>query len=131
MPFDVEPLRRELRRQQQAFGREAQREVHQALTAAAPIDTGELVNSVATTNLSVSDNRVEFTAETGDLIQAETTEFGRKGFSAKNKQALRFTINGQTVIVKSVGPAPAKPWFHPTLAKWPQIAERAWRRVSR
>jgi hypothetical protein len=36
---------------------------------------------------------------------------GRKGFSAKNRRALKFKINGKTIFAKHVGPSKPNPFF--------------------
>lgn len=137
MPFDVEPLRRQLRQQQRSFGRVASELTVSALRSAAPTKTHELERSIKATQPSVSDRRVEFTAETGDLIQAETTEKGARPhvIVPRSKRALSFYWRkaGRVVVLKKVNHPgnPARPWFAPTVARWPDIAARAWRRVAR
>lgn len=44
---------------------------------------------------------------------AKYVEEGRPGFSVKNKKFLHFRINGKDIFCKSVGPAPAQPYFEP------------------
>lgn len=135
MPFDVEPLRRQLRRQLNQFADLAADEMTRQVEQAAPVDKGELARSVTHDSPKVSDNRTEITVRTGDLVQAETTEHGARPhvIRPRTKQALKFQIGGKTVIVRKVNHPgnPPMPWFYPTLEKWPQVAERVWRRVSR
>lgn len=135
MPFDVQPMRQELRRRQRAFAREARGLVTADLRDASPVDSGELRRSITTSAPSISDSQISFTAQTGDLVQAETTERGARPhvIVPRSKQALAFTVGGQRVVVRRVDHPgnPARPWFHPTLDNWPQIVRRVWARVSR
>lgn len=135
MSLSVDPLRRQLRSQQQRFADVARREMESDLEEAAPVLTRELRDSIEASAASVTDAGVSFEVHTGNLIQAETTEHGARPhvIVPRNKRALAFTVGGTRVVVRRVnhpGNAP-QPWFFPTVKRWPEIAARAWRRVSR
>jgi hypothetical protein len=55
---------------------------------------------------------------------AKHVEFGRRGFSAGPGKMLRFTINGQTLYRKSVGPAAARPFIRPSVDRLRPLVAR-------
>lgn len=52
-----------------------------------------------------------------DLPRGYYVEFGRGPVVAKNADALKFTINGQTLYRQSVGPAAPQPYLRPALVR--------------
>jgi hypothetical protein len=50
-----------------------------------------------------------------DKSYAVFIEFGRGPVEAQDAEALRFTVDGETVFAKSVGPAPAQPFMRPAI----------------
>jgi len=68
-----------------------------------------------------------------DSDYAEFVENGRPGFSAKGR-VLHFTINGQDIFTRSVGPAKARPFMAPAAksleANAQKILEKALRNIK-
>jgi len=135
MAFNVDGLRKQLQRQVNDFAGRAADGITAEVREAAPVETGVLKRSVTHTTPQVSDSQVSFTVQTGDLIQANTTEYGARPhvIVPRTKRALAFRTNGTLVITKRVNHPGNKPdpWFYPTVNKWPEVAGKVWRRVSR
>lgn len=55
-------------------------------------------------------------------IYPMSLEYGRKGFSAKDADALAFYYNGELIFRKSVGPAEPRPFVAPAFKKVSSIA---------
>lgn len=58
---------------------------------------------------------------------APAVENGRRGFSAGPGKMLRFTIGGQVLYRKSVGPAAARPFIRPSAARLRPLVPREYR----
>jgi hypothetical protein len=119
-----DPVRRQLRTQ---IGRaivEARSEMIRITQRAAPVDRGELRESITATQPVTTDRMSSFDLRTGDLIQAHTTESGARPhvIRARRAKALAFRPrgSGRVVIVKSVNHPgnPPRPWFAPSARRW-------------
>lgn len=62
---------------------------------------------------------------------ARPVEFGRRGFSAGPGKMLRFTIGGKVLYRKSVGPAAARPFMRPSVARLRPLVPREYRAAMR
>lgn len=131
-----DPIRRQLERQVRRTMETSRDEMVRAVEDAAPRTTGQLAESITATPIRSNPDRSSFTVETGDLIQAETTEKGARPhiILPRRARALAFTPRGSSrvVVVKRVNHPgnPARPWFAPTVGKWGTLVRSVWNRFN-
>ena len=135
MASQVDGLKRQLRRQVADTMRLARGYTVAALQDAAPVDTGALRDSISSDELRQSDSEASFKVFT-DEPQGDFTEFGTRPHEIRPRpprRALAFNAGGRRVVVARVNHpgTPRRPWFHPTVRKWPEFVGRAWRQASR
>lgn len=83
---------------------------------ATPVRTGHLRRSNAAEPATFGGGVV--TGKYGNATPyAPPVEFGRRGFSAGPGKVLRFVVGGQVLYRKSVGPAAARPFIRPSVAR--------------
>lgn len=128
-------LKTQLRRQIRSAMRTARTDTVAMLKDAAPKDTGELERSIMADSARQSDGDASFRVA-APVDQANFTEYGTRPHEIRPrppKRALAFTSGGRRVVVAKVNHpgTPRRPWFFPTVRKWPQIVGRAWRQASR
>lgn len=87
-----------------------------------PVDSGRLRSSIS--------NEVERRGESqivlfvgSNVEYSETVEYGRGAISASGDGVLHFTIEGEEIFVKSVGPADARPFLRPAIQEHRDTAE--------
>lgn len=89
------------------------------------IQTQKLYNSI---NYTIKNKRKAIIGPMMKEAYPQYIEKGRGPVYPKHTKALRFTINGKTVFAKSVGPAKARPFVHPTWVElrteYPYIMEK-------
>ncbi|MFC6825669.1 HK97 gp10 family phage protein [Halopelagius fulvigenes] len=96
----------------------------------APVDTGTLRASIGHVVNAIGEGYFEAIIGT-NVEYAPAVEFGRGPVTADGK-ALKFTVDGETIFRKSVGPAKAQPFLGPALhAAEGEINDRLQAAVSR
>lgn len=78
-----------------------------------PVDSGTLRASIGHVVEEMASGYIRAVVGT-NVDYAPEIEFGRGPITADG-QALRFTIDGEVIFRKSVGPAPAQPFLSPAL----------------
>lgn len=91
--------------------------------AEAPVKTGQLRRSIAHKPATSAGGSVTGSFGTATPY-ARPVEFGRRGFSARPGGVLAFTVGGKKVFTKRVGPARARPFMRPAVAKLRPLVPR-------
>lgn len=87
-----------------------------------PVDNGRLRGSLS--NKVQREGASTIALYVGTNVQyAEAVEYGRGPISASGDGVLHFTIDGEEIFVKSVGPAPAQPYLRPAITQHRSTAE--------
>lgn len=130
---DASDLRRSLRdRAASAFATSVY-DTHNDLEAGAPVLTGETRERIRIridrSGPSEWATTLESPTKQGEFVERGTAAHT---VTARRAQALRFVVGGQVRFAKSVRiPAqPARPWFGPVLAAWPNRLRLAWERLG-
>lgn len=88
----------------------------------APVDDGRLRSSISSEAQREGTDTLALYVGT-NVEYAPHVEYGRGAITASGDGVLHFTIEGEDVFVKSVGPADAQPYLRPAIAQHEDTAE--------
>lgn len=88
----------------------------------APVDDGRLRSSITSEVQREGTDTLALYVGT-NLSYAPHVEYGRGAITASGDGVLHFTIEGEEVFVKSVGPADAQPYLRPAISQHEDTAE--------
>lgn len=137
---DAGGARRALRLRARVAHRRAVRELAQTASRAAPVDTGQLRRSVrivgerdagSTFTATLEVNRPRTPGQPDNVDVAGFVEHGTRPhvIRARTAKVLRFRTGGRIRFASSVQHpgTRARPWWGPTVKRWPEVVRRAWR----